>query len=493
MVSVLRERNERGSEGMAEYSKNSIYDRAPVVKRIESSEGEIWLTAKHIALINDKTRFQIIEGKTGSSKSIIGGIAAFHRIFKSPREDNQYVIAAASIDTLERMIIDNKATFFNVYNKVCVYKSAGIGGARIEVTTPTGLKKLYLVGYDNQARYKKILGLGIKGFIIEEAHVAPDGFISELFTRLYRNDAWLYATMNAGLPDQMVYMNYFNKARPHPDWVHEVPSYMMEELEKLPADSNFRYWFFRFEDNPTMSDRQISELWGSHPEGSYEYNSKVLARRGFVEGLLYARLLERAPEIRFEKIDDVGLSAIYIGIDIGSSNIGGSAKTVFTMVGITRDADRVYIIDSKEVKSKYEEPDYNEIVESFDSWLDTHWDKLGYLITQVRVDKSSPLFKNQLRNNSKYRLSVQSSTSGKIALRIVLKQQLLFQNRMIFTNLRGSSQVAIHLKRVRSDGKDGHVDENSVEIDYSDSLDYALEPIAFRLTSFKQGLDSELA
>ena len=113
---------------MADYNKkDSKYERPPVLKRIESSEGMIYLTEKHIDLIKDKTRFQIIEGKTGSSKSIIGGIAAFHRIFSSPREHNQFAIAATSIDTIERMVIDNKASFFNVYRKVCIYKSSGIG------------------------------------------------------------------------------------------------------------------------------------------------------------------------------------------------------------------------------------------------------------------------------------------------------------------------------------------------------------------------------
>jgi phage terminase large subunit len=162
--------------------------RPEIEKIIGYSEGQIYLTQKHIDLIKDTTRFQIMEGKTGSSKSIIGGIAAFHRIFKSPKQHNQFAICATSIDTLERMVVDNKASFFNVYNKAMIYKRSGIGGARIEVTTKTGIKKIYLVGYDNKARYKKILGLTIHGFIMEEAHVAPDGFVSELFTRLYRDN-----------------------------------------------------------------------------------------------------------------------------------------------------------------------------------------------------------------------------------------------------------------------------------------------------------------
>lgn len=458
-----------------------LFKRPPIIKTINNGDGEIALTQKHIDLIKDKTRFQIIEGKTGSSKSIVGGIAAFHRIFKSPAVDTQFVIAATSIDTLERMIIDNKASFFNVYKKVCIYKSSGIGGSRIEIRTPTGIKKVYLVGYDNQARYKKILGLTIKGFIIEEAHVAPDGFISELFTRLYRNSSWLYATMNAGLPDQMVYTSYFNKARPHPNYVDDIPEYMMAELNTCKPDPNYRYWFFRFEDNPTMSDLQISELWGAHPIGSYEYNSKVLARRGFVEGLLYARLLENASEISLDKLRTINLSAAYIGIDIGKTD-----KTVFTLICIDNTTGIVYVVDTHEVRSKYEEQDYTDIIRQFDEFVGTYWNDYGYLIRQVRIDRSNPLFINQLRNNSKYNLSIQSSRSDKISERVILKQQLLFQNRIVFSTEPGSGRLINQLKRVRSDGKDGHIDDKDApEIDYSDSLDYALEPISFRLGTNK--------
>jgi hypothetical protein len=62
---------------------------------------------------------------------------------------------------------------------------------------------------------------------------------------------------------------------------------------------------------------------------------------------------------------------------------------------------------------------------------------------------------------------------------------LLFQNRLDFSNTYGSGKLFNALRRVRSDGKEGHIDENSPEIDYSDALDYSLEPISFRLGATK--------
>lgn len=460
-------------------SEGRVGERPVVLKSITGGEGTVYLTEKHIDLIKDPGRFQIIEGKTGSSKSIIGGIAAFHRIFKSPKEQNQFVIAATSIDTIERMVVDNKASFFNIYKKVCVYKASGVGGARIEIATPTGIKKLYFAGYDNAARYKKILGLTISGFILEEAHVAPDNFIGELFTRLYRNDSWMYATMNAGLPDQFVYMNYFNKARPRVKWAHHVPGYMWEELEKLEHDPNFIYWFFTFEDNPTMSDKQIEELWGAHVPGTYEYNSKVLARRGFVEGLLYARLLDNVHEFHIRDIDKIIFEKVYVGIDIGATD-----KTIFVLLGMAHNSNIVRIIDVHEVRYKVEgEQDYSLIIKQFDEFIDQWISKVH--ISQVRIDRADPLFRNQLRNNSKHRLSYQASRSDRISERITLKQQLLMQGRMHFSDTPGSAKLVNALRRVRSDGKDGHIDEDTPEIDYSDALDYALEPISFTLSTSK--------
>lgn len=459
----------------------SKYKRPPVRKVIETTTGdEIYLTQKHIDLVNDPTRFQILEGKTGSSKSIVGGIAAFHRIFKSPAHENQFAIVGASIDTIERMVIDNNASFYNVYKPVCIYKRSGIGGARIEISTPTGVKKLYLVGNDNAARYKKILGLTISGFVLEEAHVAPDGFIGEMFTRLYRNDSWLISTMNSGLPDQMIYTDYYNKARPHPDYADELPDYMWDELNTKEADPNFRYWFFRFEDNPTMTDQHITDLWGSHLPGSFEYNSKILARRGFVEGLLYARLLDNSPSLSYREMTSVGIDSVYVGIDIGSTD-----KTVFTMIGVTPSADKVYVIDVHEVRSPYKEQDYTSIITQFDQFIRDNWEHFGHKIKQVRIDRSDPMFINQLRNNSAYRFSFQGSRSDKIVERVTLKQQLLFQNRIIFSDTPGVDKLYNNLKRVRSDGKGGHIDDDAPEIDYSDSFDYSMEPITFRLATKK--------
>jgi hypothetical protein len=41
-----------------------------------------------------------------------------------------------------------------------------------------------------------------------------------------------------------------------------------------------------------MTQEQIDEMYKIHPIGSFEYNSKIIAIRGYTEGLLYAPYID---------------------------------------------------------------------------------------------------------------------------------------------------------------------------------------------------------
>ena len=161
---------------------------------------DIKLRDKHRHILRNRQRVIFLEGVTGSSKSFIAGLAFYLRVFKTEESKTQFVIAATSTTVAEKMFIDNPSSFLNMFSQVCEYKKQGIGGSRIEIQTPTGIKTIYLVGYDSKSRYKQILGLNVHGFLIEEAHIAGDEFIQEAFTRLYRDNGFMYLTGNAGLP-----------------------------------------------------------------------------------------------------------------------------------------------------------------------------------------------------------------------------------------------------------------------------------------------------
>ena len=172
------------------------------------------------------------------------------------------------------------------------YKKMGKGGSRIEWHTPSGIKRIYFAGFDNKARYKQILGMTLYGVWADEIQTAHDDFVAELFTRLARDGGFLLTTSNGGLPDQKIYTDYLNKGRPSEKWSWQIPEPTMKELESVTEDGRFRFYWFGFDDNPMMSEEQIIHLNNTHPQGSFEYNSKILGIRGFVEGVNICSLHE---------------------------------------------------------------------------------------------------------------------------------------------------------------------------------------------------------
>lgn len=444
---------------------------------------DIILKDKHRSVLKDKNRVIFLEGVTGSSKSFIAGLAFYLRVFNTPKSKSQFVIAATSTTVAEKMFIDNPSSFVNIFPQVCEYKKQGTGGSRIEIQTPTGLKIIYLVGYDNKSRYKQILGLSVHGFMVEEAHVAGDEFIQEAFTRLYRDNGFMYLTGNAGLPDQLIYTNYLNRARPPQDYAHELPPETWAELNNAEPDDTFSYYFFRFDDNPMMTDEQIREMYNIHPVGSFEYNSKIIAVRGYTEGLLYAPYIDNVwisndmvgNRVKLQQINPFVFQKVYVGIDLGST-----AKTVFTIVGITRNYQRAVVFDSYVVEGDI---DYNDIVNAFNEWL-MEWYSLLRRIDGIYPDSADPLFIKTLRNNILLKhIDINGSIKKTIQERVSLKQQLLYQKRLLFTERAENIRQA--LSKIRTDGKGGHLDDGTINIDFNDSLDYALTPVMSRLMSYK--------
>lgn len=444
---------------------------------------DILLHDKHKHVLKSRQRLIFLEGVTGSSKSFIAGLAFYLRTFETIASKSQFVIAASSTTVAEKMFIDNPASFVNIFPQVCRYKKQGTGGSRIEIQTPTGVKIIYLVGYDNKSRYKQILGLGVHGFFIEEVHIAGDEFIQESMTRLYRDDGYMYLTGNAGLPDQLVYTNYLNKARPPKEYEHELPPETWHELNTVAPDETFTYYFFRFDDNPMMTEAQIRAMYEIHPVGSFEYNSKIIAIRGYTEGLLYAQLIDSVwttkenpgNRVKFAKVNPFNFEKMYIGIDIGST-----AKTIFTITGITRNYQRAVVIDYKKLEGDF---DYNDIVNELNTWMLPYY-SLYRKIDGIYPDSADPLFIKTLRNNILIKhISILGSIKKTINERVTLKQQLLYQKRLLFTEKAEAVKQAI--SKIRADGKGGHIDDGSEVIDFNDSLDYTLTPVMNRLMSYK--------
>lgn len=440
---------------------------------------EIRLNKKGKAFIKDQTRFILNSGPTGTGKTFVTGLKTFLRVFNAPKEKTMFAIIAESQSTAEKMFVDDESSFVNIFDTVCDFR----GGSKphIRITTPTGTKRIYLGGYGTARDWKKILGLNLDGLHIEEISIAHDDFIREAFVRASRKRGWIHATTNGGIPEQIFYTEFFNKASYNA--LHN-PNIPFQEAECLTGtDSNFSFWYWGFEDSTTLTQEDINDLYALFPIGSFFYNSKILGIRGYVEGMLYARILndkyisktdQAGNNVKIKDINLLSIKELIVGVDIGSG--GGdtnAARTSFVLTGFTKDYQRAIVMDRGRVDGDF---DYNDIVSQFWEWLSPFFSIFQHRIGEIRVDSADPLFIRTLRNNNPYGIMIMGSVKDTIALRVRLKQQLIYQHRLLFTDLAGSQALKNNLAKVKSDGKDGQVDDGQEWIDDSDALDYSLTP-----------------
>ena len=401
----------------------------------------VYLSHKAWDVIQDESKYISLEGTTGSLKSITADRKFHKEVFNTPREQTQFAIIGNTTPILERIIIDNPLSFYNKHKYVykdgrryqtMQYKKQGQGGSRIEWKTPNGLKRIYFAGFDNKARYKQILGMTLYGIWCDEIQTAHDEFIGELFTRLARDKGFLITTSNGGLPDQKVYTDYLNKGRPHPKWAEQVPEPTMKELLSKDADKRFRFYWFGFDDNPMMDDEQISNLNDTHPIGSFEYNSKILGIRGFVEGLIYARYLSKEKNmVQYDKTFNNPHSPhqfirYTIGIDVGSTDL-----TVFTLTGFTLGYKHAIAIDKAEINHA----GVDEIWRAFKQWFDPYFNILGTRVYGAFIDSAAQILKSSLAPllMREYNMNIADSYKYTIKERVDWGIRFIHQGRVLFT------------------------------------------------------------
>lgn len=409
----------------------------------------VHLSHKAWDVITDDSLYISLEGTTGSLKSITADRKFHKEVYDTPKEKTQFAIIGSTTPVLERTIIDNPLSFYNKHKyvrkdgkvyQVMYYKKNGKGGSRIEWYTPKGIKRIYFAGFDNKARYKQILGMTLYGVWADEIQTAHDDFIAELFTRLARDNGFLITTSNGGLPDQKIYQDYLNKGRPNPKWAEQIPEPTMKELLSKEADDRFRFYWFGFDDNPMMEAKQIEHLNDTHPIGSFEYNSKILGIRGFVEGLIYARYLSY--EKNMVNFDDVFMydkgyrvkptskhqfMSYTVGIDVGSTDF-----TVFTLVGFTQRYEEIVVIDKAEINHA----GVNEIWEAFVKWFQPYHDGLYTKVYGVFIDNAAQILKTSLTTllRDTYNLSIADSYKYTIKERVDWGIRFIHQGRLIFTD-----------------------------------------------------------
>jgi len=438
------------------------------------------LTTKHKKLLTQavkhETRFLTFEGPSQNGKSTLALMAFGLRVIKSKAE--LHCMAAKNLDSIRDNLLEGENKFLSLFGDAVRIVGGDIGSKYIEMQTNNGIKKILLAGYDNKKTWTKILGKPIENFLIDEINIADQTFIYETFARQFSfTNPFTIATLNGDDPDHYIYQDYINYCTDlTQDDTPSSTKILMAESNKKPG---YFYSFFRLEDHPAMTAEKLHNIYEAYPPNSFYFQTKVLGVRGVQEGLLYANLIYNKHYVDWKNIDKNAIKQLEIGVDIGDK-----AETVFTLTGFTRNFSRAVVIDSK----AFNQADYDEIITTFNKWVDEWYRQFGHTIKTIWVDAADSIFIRTLRARISMPVLVRPSKKMTIKERVILKEQLLHQNRLLFVADFGAKDTAMMLKKIKTDGRGGHLDENKSEMDYNDSLDYSLTPHLKKLSDYSKGV-----
>ena len=438
------------------------------------------LTSKHKKLlktvVKPETRFFTLEGPAQNGKSTLALFAFGLRVIASNAE--LHCMAAKDLDSIRDNLLEGENKFLDLFGDAVRIVGGNMGSKYLEMQTNKGKKKILLAGYDNKKTWTKILGKPIENFLIDEINIADKQFIYETFARQFSfSSPFTISTLNGDDPDHYIYQDYINHCLDLTENDTPVSTYhQMKGFEKKPG---YYYSFFKLQDHPAMTDEKLENIYAAYPPNSFYFQTKVLGVRGVQEGLLYANLITSKHYVEWTKIDKSAIKQLEIGVDIGDV-----AETVFTLTGFTKDYSRAVVIDTV----AFNEADYDEIITRFNDWVGDWYRQFGNLIKTIWVDAADSIFVRTLRARVGMPVLVRSSKKMTIKERVILKEQLLHQQRLLFINDFGGKDTALMLKKIKTDGRGGHLDENKAEMDYNDALDYSLTPHLKKLSDFNKGV-----
>lgn len=300
------------------------------------------LSRKYIDFINtvDNVRADFMEGTTASGKTTVGAGVKFMRMV-SRSGKKLHVLASRTTGTAEKNIIQQDNGILDIHRDA-VYCGNGDKDYKIPHLKFEG-KIIFVLGYDNRDKWELVLGSQFGCVYIDEINTANIDFVREISTR---ND-YLMATLNPDDPALPVYKEFVNRSRPYRKYAADVPPEIMAELTEEPVPQ-WRYWFFTFRDNLSLSEADIQRKIDAAPKGTKLYKNKILGLRGKAEGLVFPNF-----DARRHVIDETWLKGqltvhkiqwqqLTAGLDTSYS--ASSPDTIaMTFQGITRDGKLVIL------------------------------------------------------------------------------------------------------------------------------------------------------
>ena len=240
-----------------------------------------------------------------------------------------HIIAAKTVGVAEKNLINQDNGILDIHRDAFYFgngdKDYKIPHIKFED------KIIYVLGYDNADKWKMALGGQYGCVYIDEVNTADIEFVREVSTR---ND-YMMATLNPDNPDLPVYKEFINRSRPYKKYEKDVPREIMSDLKER-HNPKWRYWFFSFNDNLSLTKEDIQKKIDAAPVGTKMYKNKILGLRGRATGLVFPNFEQEKNVINKEQTKEFKFVKFSAGLDTAySSRSEDTIAMIFQ--GITED------------------------------------------------------------------------------------------------------------------------------------------------------------
>lgn len=244
---------------------------------------ELILSDKYKAFLKAVAPVEFLEGTTAAGKTTVGAVKFMLMVARSDKK--QHIISGLDTGTIEKNILNKDLGIIDIFSELVEYNPGGKGAESLPhlvFRTPKGLKTVYILGYDNKARWKKALGGQYGCLYIDEINIADMEYVREASMRC----DYLMATLNPDNPELPIYKEYINKARPLPQYAHDAPPELLGMLNETPK-AGWVWWYFSFDHNAALTEEKKQRIISNVPAGTKIYKNKILGLRGKATGLVF--------------------------------------------------------------------------------------------------------------------------------------------------------------------------------------------------------------
>ena len=270
------------------------------------------------------------DGTTAAGKSTVGTYKFMLKVAES--ELKHHVIVAEDVGIAEKNLINSEKGIISEWRLLAEYFPNGKDSVRlphIRFETPNGIKIIYVAGYGDASKWKKVLGSQFGCVYIDEVNICSIEFLREITHRC----KYMMTTSNPDTPDLPVYKEFINRSRPLKQYEKDYPKELLNELNE-PCVDGWVHWYFTFYDNASLTESDIQEKISAVPVGTKMYKNKILGLRGRATGLIFNLQPEHIVTREWAKKQKYVYYSI--GVDTSYSKLTHD-KLSFVAIGITKE------------------------------------------------------------------------------------------------------------------------------------------------------------